>query len=60
LLLLPVEHVGGRERTDGTVQSSGVVMLDEVADDAAGVFERERNKRADTFALERFVPVLMR
>jgi hypothetical protein len=56
LLLSSGEHVCGRDVADGAVESSGVVMLDEVANDAASFFERQGNAGADAFALERLVP----
>ena len=56
LLLASVEFVLGRDVADGRVQPDGVVVLDEFADDAACVFERQRGTGADAFFLEDAVP----
>ena len=50
------ESVLWSDIADGTVESHGVVVEDVIIDDSSGIFERERGKDADTFALEGFVP----
>src|SRR4051794_30630401 len=56
LLVAVFEAVLGGDIADGAVQADGVVMDDEVRDDAPSVIEGERHVDADAVALEGFVP----
>ena len=56
LLVAAFELVLGRDVADGAVQADGVVMVDVIGHDAAGVVERQRHLDADAFALEGLVP----
>jgi hypothetical protein len=56
LLGTTFEFVLGRDVADGRMQANCVVVFDELADDAACVFEGERGARANTFFLEDAMP----
>jgi len=60
VLVSSVEPVLGCDRADGAVKSDGVVMEDEVSDEAAGLVEGEGDLGADAIALESFVPAFDR
>ncbi len=46
------ELVLGSDVADGAVQANGVVTLDVIADDAAGIFQGQRRLAANAIALE--------
>src|SRR5262249_62262846 len=60
LLLAAFELVPGRDVAEGRVQAHGIVVLDEFADDAAGVFQGGGDARGAALpcALGEFAPVL--
>ena len=56
LLVPPWEFVFGGDVADGGVQADRIVVFDELADDAAGVFQDERDAGTDTFFFEDTMP----
>jgi hypothetical protein len=51
-----IELVLGCDVADGRVQADGVVVFDELADEAASVCQGQRRTRADTFLLADAMP----
>ena len=56
LLLMPGEHVRGRDVADGAVQTHVVVMLWVTPHQTKRIFERERSSGTKGFPFEGFVP----